>query len=124
MRYNEIVDLLQYNNPVDPDEDFGTLEYEEPTVVVTNLPVAVGSLRTQSKLLQNQDLQWEDRFLIQHKIWELKNLRVDAVRFHSDGRIMDIYWDNTTGTDQTISYKVEWRDVRRSQEEGVVWQGS
>lgn len=125
MRYNDIVDLIQYNTGEDPDDDYGTVSYKEcGTVVVKDLPVSVGSLRVQGKLLQNQDQQWEKRYLIQHKVFELKNLRVDAVRRHSTGEILNVYWDNTTGTDQTVSYKVEYRDIRRDKEDGVVWQGS
>ena len=123
MRYNDIVDLLQYNTWEDPDDGFGTLEYKEPVEVAINVPVSVGSLRNQNKLLQNQDVQWEQRYIIQHKIWELKRLKIDAIRMHSTGQILDVYWDNTTGTDQTVSYKVEWRDIRRTKEEGVVWEG-
>lgn len=125
MRYNDIVDLIQYNEWEDVDDDYGTVSYKTGgTVVVKDLPVSVGSIRVQGKLLQNQDQQWERRYLIQHKIFELKGLRVDAVRRHSTGEILNVYWDNTTGTDQTISYKVDYRDVRRTKEEGVVWQGS
>lgn len=125
MRYNDIVDLIQFNEWEDPDDDYGTISYKtRGTVVVKDLPVSVGSLRVQGKLLQNQDQQWEKRYLIQHKIFELKKLRVDAVRRHSTGEILNVYWDNTTGTDQTVSYKVEYRDIRRDKEDGVVWQGS
>lgn len=124
MRYNEMVDLIQYNDPVDPDDSFGTVAYQEPTVVVKNLPVSKGSMRDMNKLLQNQDVMWEQRYILQHKFYELKELKVDAVRLHSTGQILDVYWDNTTGTDQTISYKVEYRGVRATQEDGVIWQGS
>lgn len=122
MKINEIIDLIQLNNAKNIDDDFGTIQ-PEYTVVASGVPASIGSMQTDQKLLMNQDTQWQPRFRVLHKIFELKDLPVDMVRFHSTGKLYYIYENNTTGTNQTVSYLVEYRDYRRTKEEDVVWAG-
>lgn len=122
MKTNEIIDLIQYNNPQFGDDDFGTISYPDGgTVIARGIPAAIGSLREEQKLLMNQDIQWEDRYRVLHKIFELKDLRVDAIRFHSNGKVYNVYSGGTTGVNQTVSYLVEYRDVRREEVNEPVW---
>lgn len=122
MKINEIIDLIQYNDFTDTDDDFGTI-IPTPTIVARGIPAAVGSMAADQKLLMNQDVQWLPRYRVQHKIYELKDLVIDAVRFHSTGKVYNIYENNTTGVNQTVSYLVEYRDYRRTKEDGTIWEG-
>ena len=122
MKTNEIIDLIQLNNYEKTDQGFGTV-IPKHTVVASGIPASIGSMQVDQKLLMNQDVQWLPRFRVLHKIFELKDLPVDMVRFHSTGKYYYVYENNTTGTNQTVSMLVEYRDYRRTSEEGVVWAG-
>lgn len=122
MKINEIIDLIQLNNFQNTDDDFGTI-MPEYTVVAAGVPASIGSMQTDQKLLMNQDTQWQPRYRVLHKIFELKDLPVDMIRFHSTGKLYYIYERNSTGTNQTVSYLVEYRDYRRTKEEGTIWAG-
>lgn len=120
MKINEIIDLIQLNDAQNVDNDFGTISSKQ-VVVAAGVPASVGSMQTDQKLLMNQDTQWQPRFRVLHKIFELKDLPVDMIRFHSTGKLYYVYENNTTGTNQTVSYLVEYRDYRRTKEEGTIW---
>lgn len=120
MKINEIVDLIQLNDSEYIDNDFGTV-IPKKVVVAAGVPASVGSLLTDQKLLMNQDVQWQDRFRVLHKIFELKDLQVDMVRFHSTGKEYYVIENNSTGTNQTVSFLVEYRDYRRTKEDSPVW---
>lgn len=120
MKINEIVDLIQLNDSEYIDNDFGTV-IPKKVVVAAGVPASVGSLLTDQKLLMNQDVQWQDRFRVLHKIFELKDLPVDMVRFHSTGKEYYVIENNSTGTNQTVSFLVEYRDYRRTKEDSPVW---
>lgn len=120
MKINEIVDLIQLNDSEYIDNDFGTV-IPKKVVVAAGVPASVGSLLTDQKLLMNQDVQWQDRFRVLHKIFELKDLPVDMVRFRSTGKEYYVIENNSTGTNQTVSFLVEYRDYRRTKEDSPVW---
>lgn len=120
MKINEIVDLIQLNDSEYIDNDFGTV-IPKKVVVASGVPASVGSLLTDQKLLMNQDVQWQDRFRVLHKIFELKDLPVDMVRFRSTGKEYYVIENNSTGTNQTVSFLVEYRDYRRTKEDSPVW---
>lgn len=120
MKINEIVDLIQLNDSEYIDNDFGTV-IPKKVVVASGVPASVGSLLTDQKLLMNQDVQWQDRFRVLHKIFELKDLQVDMVRFRSTGKEYYVIENNSTGTNQTVSFLVEYRDYRRTKEDSPVW---
>lgn len=121
MKINEIVDLIQLNDSEYIDNDFGTV-IPKKVVVAAGVPASVGSLLTDQKLLMNQDVQWQDRFRVLHKIFELKDLQVDMVRFRSTGKEYYVIENNSTGTNQTVSFLVEYRDYRRTKEDSPVWE--
>lgn len=120
MKINEIIDLIQLNDSEYIDNDFGTV-IPKKVVVAAGVPASVGSLLTDQKLLMNQDVQWQDRFRVLHKIFELKDLPVDMVRFRSTGKEYYVIENNSTGTNQTVSFLVEYRDYRRTKEDSPVW---
>lgn len=121
MKINEIIDLIQLNDPEYVDDDFGTV-IPKKVVIASGIPASVGSMQTDQKLLMNQDTQWQPRFRVLHKIFELKDLPVDMVRFHSTGKEYYVNENNTTGTNQTVSFLVEYRDYRRTKEDAPVWE--
>lgn len=120
MRSNELITLVQFNNP--EFTDAGGIYNGDATVIAQGIPATVTSMPTEVKLLMNQDEQLEDRYLIQHKFFELKEVRVDAVYRHSNKTWYYMYKNHTTGAGQTCSYLVEYRDVRRTEWTDDPWQ--
>lgn len=118
MKTNDFIDLIQYNEYT-YNATHGINE-EIPTYVAKNVPCYFSSLRLDQKLLQNQDVNWLKRFIVQHKIIELQGITVDAVYRHSTGETLDVYWNNGTGAKQTVSYRVETKDIRREAFEGDI----
>ena len=122
MRANELVTLVQFNDP--EYTDTGGIYNGEVTVIARAIPASVTSMQTEVKLLMNQDIQMEDRYLVQHKFVELKEVRVDAVYRHSQNTWYYVYRDHRTGgIGKTCSLLVEYRDTRRTEWTDEPWQG-
>lgn len=120
MRANELITLVQFNDP--EYTDTGGIYNGDATVIAEGLPASVTSMMTEVKLLMNQDTQLEDRFLIQHKFFELKEVRVDAIYRHSNKTWYYVFRDHKTGSGHTVSYLAEYRDARRTEWSGDPWQ--
>lgn len=121
MRANELITLVQFNDPeYKPD---GSVYNGDATIIAEGIPATVTSMATEVKLLMNKDVQFEDRYLIQHKLYELKNARVDAIYRHSNSTWYYVFRDHTTGASKTCSYLVEYRDTRRTEWGDNPWQG-
>lgn len=121
MRANELITLVQFNDP--EYTDTGGIYNGDATVIAQGIPATITSMPTEVKLLMNQDEQLEDRYLIQHKFFELKEVRIDAVYRHSNNTWYYMFKNHTTGAGQTCSYLVEYRDVRRTEWTDDPWVG-
>lgn len=120
MRTNDYIDLVQFN-----DQEFtdtGAVYNGDVTYIAEGLPATLTSMASEVKLLMNQDKQIEDRYLFQHKFFELKDVPVDAIYSHRLNTWFYVMDGHTTGNSHTCSYLVENRDVRRSEWTGETWQ--
>lgn len=116
MRINDYCDLIQLGD----GEYNPTYGIDSPSInyVAKNVPVNFTSMRDDNKTLQNRDTEWHERYIVQHKILQLSEVVIDAVYRHSDQTYYMVNWRNSTGTPKIVSYRVELKDVRRTEWEG------
>lgn len=120
MRVNDSIDLVQFNDQ--EYTDTGAVYNGEVTYIAEGLPATLSSMQTDVKLLMNQDKQNEQRFLYQHKFFELKDVPVDAIYSHKLNTWFYVMTHHMTGNGHTCSYRVENRDIRRTEWTGETWQ--
>lgn len=120
MRTNDLIDLVQFN-----DQEFtdtGAVYNGEVTYIAEGLPATLSSMATDVKILMNQDKQNEQRYLYQHKFFELKDVPVDAIYSHREKTWFYVMKTHNTGNGHTCSYLVEYRDIRRTEWTDAPWQ--
>ena len=119
MRFNDYIDLVQLSE----GEYNDTYGYDKkvPIVIAKNLPANFTSMADAVKLLQNRDIEWHERYIVQHKALMFSEVIVDAIYRHSDQKYYMVNWRHTTGTPKIISYRAEIKGVREGEwaEDGI-----
>ena len=74
MRFNDYIDLVQLSE----GEYNDTYGYDKkvPIVIAKNLPANFTSMTDDVKLLQNRDIEWHERYIVQHKALMLLSLDI------------------------------------------------